>query len=81
MGNNYLINGFLKGLNSFSTGILILVPVAAGLAIAYQQIMKMFDEDDGMVSIRNRRSRTILFSAVIGETATALITMVTGWFQ
>jgi len=77
---NYLVNGALKAVRSFSTGIAIILPIAAALAIGYQQVMKMFDEDD-MISIRNKKTKGILKAAVIGETASAFVTLITGFFK
>lgn len=77
---NYLVNGVINGLNSFTTGIAIALPIAAALAIGYQQLMKMFDEED-MTPIRNKRTKSILKAAIIGETASAFVALVTSFFK
>jgi len=77
---NYLINGALKAVKSFSIGIAVILPLAAALAIGYQQVMKMFDEDD-MISIRNKKTKGILKAVVIGETASAFVALIAGFFK
>lgn len=77
---NYLTNGIVKGIKSFSVGIAIALPLAAALAIGYQQLMKMFDEDD-MTAVRNKKTRSILKAAVLGETASVFVALVTSFFQ
>ncbi|MDF2646858.1 MAG: hypothetical protein K0Q73_2663 [Paenibacillus sp.] len=60
----------------------ILIPVTAGLMIAYQAWKKKAaDGDSAAISESNKAIKRILIAAVIGETASTLVTLITGYYK
>lgn len=60
--------------------LLILIPIVAGGAIAYQALMKMLNDDPASVADRNKKMKNILVAAAIGESASAIVTAVLAYF-
>lgn len=67
-------------LNDATTWILGLIPLAGGLMIGYQALMKQFTDDDMMVAKHNRAMKNILIAGVIGMSAVGLVKAVLAYF-
>jgi hypothetical protein len=77
--------GFLTDIttlvNAIATWLLIIIPVAAGVMLAYYALMKMANEGDPQTaSHSNRAMKNVIIAAVIGEAARGLISGVTSYF-
>lgn len=61
--------------------ILVLVPVCAGLMVAYHAWMKsMADGDQGVIAERNRKMKNTIVGAVIAESASGLCRFILSYF-
>lgn len=66
----------------FSWLTMLLIPATAGLMIAYQAWRKKVADGDGAtITEANKAMKRILIAAVIGETASTLVTLVTGYYR
>lgn len=60
----------------------LLIPATAGLMIAYQAWRKKVADGDGsVVTDANKAIKRILVAAVIGVTASTLVTLITGYYK
>jgi hypothetical protein len=75
-----LVSNTKNLLNDATTWIMILIPVAAGLMIGYQALMKQFTDDDALVAKHNRAMKNILIAAVIGISAVSIVKLVLSYF-
>lgn len=67
-------------LNDATTWILGLIPLAGGLMIGYQALMKQFTDDDALVAKHNRAMKNILIAGVIGMSAVGLVKAVLSYY-
>jgi H+/Cl- antiporter ClcA len=60
----------------------ILIPATAGLMIGYHAWRKKVADGDGStITDANKAIKRILIAAVIGETASTLVTLITGYYR
>lgn len=75
-GTVALVNDVFKWLT------VLLIPATAGLMIAYQAWRKKVADGDGAtITEANKAMKRILIAAVIGETASTLVTLITGYYK
>ena len=59
---------------AIATWMLVIIPVAAGVMLAYYAVMKMMNEGDPQVAMRaNHAMKNVIIAAVIGESAAGII--------
>jgi heme/copper-type cytochrome/quinol oxidase subunit 2 len=59
----------------------IIVPAAAALAITIQALRKKYADGEGStINDANKKMRVIIIAAIIGETSTTLVTLITGYY-
>lgn len=64
-----------------ATVVAILLPLSAGLFIAYQSLRKKWaDGDGGATSDANKKIKAALITTVIGTTSSTLVSLITGYF-
>jgi len=67
---------------AIATWLLVIIPVAAGVMLAYYAVMKMMNEGDPQVAMRaNHAMKNVIIAAVIGESAAGIITGVTSYYS
>jgi|GEM_PF-3452757 len=77
-----ILSGGQKMIQDISTALLVLVPIAAACMIAYHSVRKMLsDSDPNVVERRNKSIKNVLIAAAIGETASTIVTFVTGYMK
>ena len=68
--------------SAISGWMLIIIPIAAGLMLAYYAAMKMMNEGDPQVAMRaNHAMKNVIIAAVIGESAAGLISGITSYYS
>lgn len=61
--------------------ILIIIPVTAGVMIAWHSWMKsLADGDPGVIETRNKRIKNVLVASIIGECAAGIVQVVMSYF-
>jgi hypothetical protein len=64
-----------------ATWLLVIIPVAAGVMLAYYALMKMMNEGDPQIAMKsNHAMKNVIIAAVIGESAAGLIASITGYY-
>ncbi|MFS0841344.1 hypothetical protein [Paenibacillus sp. 1P03SA] len=59
----------------------VIIPVTAGCMIAYQQWKKKVADGDGQAVMEaNKATKRIIVAAIIGETASTLVTLITSYY-
>jgi len=76
------VNQLINLLTDILNWILLIVPIAAGLMIGYQSLMKIMADNDGAeIADRNKRIKTILVSAVVAFIGVGIVRVVVGYFN
>jgi hypothetical protein len=66
---------------AIATWLLVIIPVAAGVMLAYYAVMKMMNEGDPQVAQHaNRAMKNVIIAAVVGESAAGLIGGITSYY-
>ncbi len=67
---------------AIATWLLVIIPVAAGVMLAYYAVMKMMNEGDPQVAMRANHAMTdVIIAAVSGESAAGIIAGVTSYYS
>jgi cadmium resistance protein CadD (predicted permease) len=67
--------------NAVSTWMLGIIPVIAGLMLAYYAAAKMMNEGDPQIAMKsNHAMKNVIIAAVIGEAAMGVISGVTSYY-
>jgi hypothetical protein len=67
---------------AIATWLLVIIPVAAGVMLAYYAVMKMMNEGDPQIAMRaNHAMKNVVTAAVIGESAAGIITGITSYYS
>ena len=62
--------------------VLVIVPVAGGLMVAYHSLMKiMADGDAGEIADRNKKIKMIFMSSVVAFIGAGILRLVVGYFS
>lgn len=82
-GTSKYATGTASLLNDIFTWLTtIIIPATAGLMIGYQAWRKkVADGDGGTITDANKAIKRILIAAVIGVTASTLVTLITGYYK
>ncbi|RCW41643.1 hypothetical protein [Paenibacillus prosopidis] len=82
-GRSKYATGTASLLNDIFTWLTtIIIPATAGLMIGYQAWRKkVADGDGGTITDANKAIKRILIAAVIGVTASTLVTLITGYYK
>jgi len=82
MGQPEFISNALELLRAVLGWLLILIPVAAGVAIAYHAFAKQMEEGDSHAAAQHSRAiRNILVAGAIGMSASVIATTVLNFFR
>jgi len=81
IGTPDFIQNVLRLLQAALTWLLILIPAAAGAAIAYHALMKQMNEgDQSEAAQHNKAIKNILVAGAIGMSAAGIVTVILGFF-
>lgn len=80
-GQDPLTAGAIKILNYVSTTLLILIPLVAGIMVGITAIKKIQCTDESEAAVLNRRIKTIILYAAVGEVSMGLITWILSYFK
>jgi len=75
-----IVQGTKNLLNDASKALLVILPIAAGAAIIFCAIRRMMS-DEHEIPTWNKRMAGIAVAAVIGVCASAIISVVTGYYS
>ncbi|ETT61280.1 hypothetical protein BSK66_27760 [Paenibacillus odorifer] len=79
--NSKYATGTTKMVRDIGAVFTILIPIAAVAFIGFQQLTKYYSNHDGQVTTEaNKRTKAALWTAVIGTTATGLVTLITNYY-
>jgi uncharacterized membrane protein len=80
-GQDPLTAGVVKLLNYASITILILIPLVGGVMVGITALKKMQSTDESETAVLNKRMKTIIIYAAVGEVAMGLITWILSYFH
>lgn len=76
-----IVQGALNLLQDALRWLLVLIPAAGGMMIAYHALMKtLSDGDPAVVADRNRKIKQVLIGVVIGMSASGIVSAVLTYF-
>lgn len=80
-GTPKLVTGTESLAKAVSSWLLLIIPLSAGAALAYQALSKSLCDDDAMIAHKNRLMKNILIGAAIAECADSLVTAILAFYK
>lgn len=76
-----LVSGTIALLKAASGWLLLIIPVGAGLFVAYHAIQKAMTDDEAVIAQKNKLIKNTVIGAIIAECANGLITVILGFYS
>lgn len=76
-----VVTGAQKLLQDISTWLLLLIPIAGGMMVAYHALMKtLSDGDPAVTAEKNKKIKQVLIGVVIGMSAAGIVNAIIAYF-
>ncbi|MBO8164208.1 MAG: hypothetical protein H0Z34_10890 [Brevibacillus sp.] len=78
--DNILVSGTKSLLNDALFWVLILIPVGAAVAIAWQNFLKKGTDEPAEIAAKDKLIKKYMWAAVIGECSAAIVKLVLSYY-